>query len=514
MRSRTDKCRDGAKAMMRITSPGGNGVSRAWMFRILNGLGVAMLCGITDFLSPLYPDDWSLWDADIFRVVGKAWAQGGIPYVDAWDSKGPLVFFTHMIGYYLGGPIHGVFIIDLAMALSSALFLWKIVDLTCGCLSLPIRTFVFWLCIIALALMLIPSWDMTEAICLPFLSASLSLMLRSIRTMSSLRRDEVRPYEAYVHGLALSVCAMTRITNGIVVCVGVLVLTCLLVMRKRWANLMACAAAFIGGCATLSVPFSVYFAVHHAWDEFLYGTFLYNVDYAASSRGMFLATHSPLTFCAFAIPVMCTVCAACVMVRRRRCESESMLYFIAGAASSIMFFNLEPYLHYYVITVVFVPFVASALTELMDQRRTIAGMLAVTLMCGTSLLAYRTYRLAVSPLRTSYESVAVEKVVRQSHGSVGIYGGRAMLYLRYDLKPRYPYFCLQEWQSSFSDEFGKRMVAAYERPKSRHLLVYTNIHRRLLIQDALDAHYLKMGATGPNQYGTELILYRAKGNNR
>lgn len=487
-----------------------HGASRKGLFAVLNGLGVTALCIMTDFLSPVYPDDWSLWDADIFRVMGKVWAQGGLPYVDAWDSKGPLIFFLHMIGFSLGGPIHGVFIIDLALALFSAFFLWKIVDLTCDGLSLGKRTLCFWLSVIALALMLIPAWDMAETVCLPFLAASLWLALRSIRAITHSRSEEINPGDAYVHGLALSACAMTRITNGIVVCVTILVLTGLLVLRRRWTNLMACAAACVGGLATFAVPFGAYFAMRHAFDEFIYGTFLYNMAYAASSRGTFFSSFNILAACGLAIPMLAAICAIYVMARNRRCDTESVLYCIAGTVSAIMLLNLQPYLHYYVIDVVLIPFVISMLYKPARYRRIATAACITALACGISLLAYRGCSIASSPQRTAYETPMLEQVIQYSHKSVGVYGERAMLYLRYDLKPLYPYFSLQEWQASFSDDFSRRLVDSYSHPNSRYLLVYGNTHRRLVIQDALDSHYTKVAATKPNRYGAEVVLYQAK----
>lgn len=31
-------------------------------------------------------------DQDIFYVIGRNWAEGKLPYVTAWDSKGPYIF--------------------------------------------------------------------------------------------------------------------------------------------------------------------------------------------------------------------------------------------------------------------------------------------------------------------------------------------------------------------------------------------------------------------------------------
>ena len=40
-------------------------------------------------------------DASIFRFVGRCVAEGGVPYVDAWDNKGPMLFLPQAVGYWL-----------------------------------------------------------------------------------------------------------------------------------------------------------------------------------------------------------------------------------------------------------------------------------------------------------------------------------------------------------------------------------------------------------------------------
>ena len=37
-------------------------------------------------------------------LVGRIVAGGGIPYLDAWDHKGPLLYLVHAAAYLLPGP--------------------------------------------------------------------------------------------------------------------------------------------------------------------------------------------------------------------------------------------------------------------------------------------------------------------------------------------------------------------------------------------------------------------------
>ena len=72
---------------------------------VLNSAFVTVLITLTDILSPIYPRVLETWYSDqyIFELTGKMWAEGGVPYVDFWDQKGPLIFLFNMLGWKLTG---------------------------------------------------------------------------------------------------------------------------------------------------------------------------------------------------------------------------------------------------------------------------------------------------------------------------------------------------------------------------------------------------------------------------
>ena len=51
--------------------------------------------------SPVIPDYYGD-DSAVFQVVGKAWTNGKIPYIQAFDHKGPFIFFVEALGYLIG----------------------------------------------------------------------------------------------------------------------------------------------------------------------------------------------------------------------------------------------------------------------------------------------------------------------------------------------------------------------------------------------------------------------------
>jgi hypothetical protein len=84
------------------------------------GSGVAALWLV---MSLTYPFGW---DQGLFAWVGGVIVQGGLPYRDAWDFKGPLVYYAYAIAQSLFG-IHlwSIRILDAALALLATAAVWQ-----------------------------------------------------------------------------------------------------------------------------------------------------------------------------------------------------------------------------------------------------------------------------------------------------------------------------------------------------------------------------------------------------
>jgi hypothetical protein len=71
---------------------------------------------------------WPLgYDQGVFAANGDIVARGGAPYRDAWDVKGPLVFYlTAAVQLVFGRHAWGVRVVDVAVALTTAALLWRL----------------------------------------------------------------------------------------------------------------------------------------------------------------------------------------------------------------------------------------------------------------------------------------------------------------------------------------------------------------------------------------------------
>lgn len=74
--------------------------------------------GITSFSSSLVHTIYSFsYDSFAYRYMGMLMAKGGVPYVDAFDNKGPVLYIIEYLGYIINRH-YGIFLMELIFVLS------------------------------------------------------------------------------------------------------------------------------------------------------------------------------------------------------------------------------------------------------------------------------------------------------------------------------------------------------------------------------------------------------------
>ena len=231
---------------------------------------VVLFCSFST--SPLYPYNWGS-DSAQFQTIGKAWASGKIPYSEIFDHKGPFIFWVNMLGYKIMGKT-GVFILQIIFMFFTLIAAYKIFGLALK------NTYIKWLGSICFILILMDAYsggNMCEEYCLPFLMfCTYGQFSFFMRFDSRLEHDA---YWGFFYGISVAICFMTRATNAIAVICGVLLITIMLISKSRYKNLVYNVIAFLSGFAIVFSPFAMYFQLQGAFEDFLFGTFGYNIIY-------------------------------------------------------------------------------------------------------------------------------------------------------------------------------------------------------------------------------------------
>ena len=489
----------------------------------VNTLAAIATVFLFDLFSPLHQSNLRLMpDQDFFQLVGKVWAEGGVPYRDIWDQKGPFIFFVNMLGWKLTGNDYGIIIIECVFLLATMWLLWLIIgtifDHECldsreSARSHAISMLVLWICVLWIAICMPGSWNMTEMFCLPFLAASAWLLLRSLFAYQDYPTDRdawhIPGTWAYVHGLAFGVCFMTRLSNAMGVCVGLLVLTVLLIMRQAWKNLGTCILGFLAGVATFFVPFAVYFAVHGVFYDFMYGTVLYNLHYAGGLSATAGIPGLTTLVLVFAVPAVMLVVGIIHTIRSKSITCSAVFLILGSVAFAVLFFQMfaiqtGSYLHYTVIDVVFLPMaLIPAIILLRNQlSRIVALACAAALLLGYAGL--RTRQVMTWP---EFDNTWVAQLTEQSQGSIAFYNMNSLAYTLNDVTPVYPYAVFQDWQAEFSDDLRTKIVDSYSQPNTEILVVQQYGDLTPVITDVLNAKYQFVRSV-TDDFGTYSIYQR------
>uniref|UniRef100_A0AB33JD86 Glycosyltransferase RgtA/B/C/D-like domain-containing protein n=1 Tax=Prevotella sp. GTC17260 TaxID=3236796 RepID=A0AB33JD86_9BACT len=228
-------------------------------------------------ISSLFPPIYDC-DQGFFEAIGREWANGYIPYLDTWDSKGPIIFFFNMLGYKMGGK--------------SALFWINVINLflclTCFYVFLRRRLSAAWTIagiFLSLFTYVVASEGGNQVSDYSLLLCTLSALVFYHWTEEWEKTDDAsHPWHyAAIYGLFFSASLLSRLSNAVWLCLAMLIVAIMLVRQARWRNLGLNALGFILGFAVLFVPFSLYFAYHGAFGEMWYAMFTYNLEYASGT---------------------------------------------------------------------------------------------------------------------------------------------------------------------------------------------------------------------------------------
>lgn len=241
--------------------------------------------------SPLYSDNYDF-DQSIFYVIGRAWHDGHLPYLTAWDSKGPIIFLANMLGYCIEPNIRGVFWLQ---CINFLLVLWA----AWFCLRRVTTMAKTMVCVLLFSAAYIIISSGGNQVGDYTLALSVFTVFCTYRWSVALQQGGVVSHPvryAFFYGLFFAACLLSRLTNAMVLSTSIMVIVLVLVWHRRWQNLLANAVAFILGFACCFLPFAFYFYAHGAFGEMWYAMFSYNLEYALHSH--------PVAFQQIGVPVV------------------------------------------------------------------------------------------------------------------------------------------------------------------------------------------------------------------
>ena len=453
---------------------------------------VSTLSVSTTFLYPDFP--WG--DSAIFQVIGRSWANGLLPYVDAWDLKGPYVFFVNFIGYSLNDSKYGIFIIQVLFMIWTTHLIYQFYHIKFGRLSS------YSLMILTL-IILVPNYSAGNTVneyCLPFLLGSFILLYQWANN-SGFNYPHL---SGFIYGITWGICLMSRLTNALGLSFAILFVVVVLVLKREFPKLLSLICFFLLGLVLSVGPFMLYFAANEAIDELLYGTLLFNMEHVGS-RIFHYGTGYYVVHFGFCFLCLCFFISEIFISKKRK---NGVLWAMASIPVFFWFSKSNGFTHYAIIAI---PYVCITILEAKDifslYRFTSMGryFLFLCLFVLVVSCSFNCKSLIDKQLIKNNTQI-VEELYRDvcksdKKASFIAYNVNPKLYLEYKILPISPYFSLQDEHYSQSDTFKKRLHDNFAQLKAEWIMVRGE---NVAISDILHANYSLYQQEG------EYALYRLK----
>lgn len=193
-------------------------------------------------------------DSGAFTYVGMAMQKGLIPYIDAWDNKGPFLYFVNMVGISIHHT-YGLFFVEFTCIFITNVFLYKAARFFSGKWVATLSS----LYTILLLSTTLEGGNFCEQYSLPFMSISLYLMVKFFSYGWKLKKTEI-----VVIGLCIGATFLMRPNLlALPVAMAIVVIT-VMIRKKDWKKLKYIILWLTVGFLLILLPFVYYLAIHGA----------------------------------------------------------------------------------------------------------------------------------------------------------------------------------------------------------------------------------------------------------
>lgn len=456
---------------------------------LLGILSAAFLYYFSTSTSPIIPNFYSD-DSAVFQVVGKAWANGKLPYVDVFDHKGPFIFMMEAIGYKFEIGKAGLLFGQWIFCLVDFIFIYKIGRLFMSKKWSLIHTVLSYV-VFAIS---IQCGNLTEEYSLPFIIIPLFFVIKYFITIEEREHEHPFSYALY-YGVAFAVLFMMRATSAISICCIVLVVLIDLLIQKKWICIAKNMFGFIGGVIIATLPFAIYFGIKGAMYDMVFGTIIYNLMYTSDSV---FEIYSASMF-AFVSDVLLLLAGIVHVLLKGKKDILGIFAIVLSLLTGAMVFTMNGYIHYFMILM---PYYMVGVCLTVNIKEYIAkstrNKILYIMLCGcisVQLLVggFRTLRQPhYNDINIRY-SKQYQTMCNQFSGiipdsekdSVLAFGKNSLsaFYLGADILPCFKYCFSQDWQARSSEKMTEEIYRFFDEKPAKWLVVNAEFDSEEIIMD-------------------------------
>lgn len=461
-------------------------------------VSIAYLCLFSLSTSFIYKDSQFGSDSDIFMLMGKLMKRGMIPYKEFFDHKGPVMFFIEYVGQLIWDGRNGIFLIQVVFFMVSLYGTYKILNLFYEKKKSVILTFVSLL----ILNIYFGAGNFTEEYCFPFLLWSFYFAIKYLRN-EKVKSIEHKPIYSLLYGITFMICALTRITNAIPLCIIIIIGFVVMIREKQWKSIIKNLIFFIVGAVIILLPFIIYFIKVDALYEMIYATFLYNIKYALNSD-ITLGVKDKINQIALIIPLISSlILGICYYIWNKKDRVIGVTVIVLSTIAIIFQLKNLPYEHYFII---WMPLILLAIgimgnISLISKSSkiliTVSVLMSVAIICGKIITkADDIYTNLNSNNAKNYAMESKELasfISEEDLNSVIAYNVDSYFYISTGIKPCYKYCILQDWQCSKAEDMFEEFQKDMESLKAKYIVI--NKDSSNVLDYVLEENYSEISST-------------------
>jgi hypothetical protein len=297
-------------------------------------------------IAPLYEPIPSR-DQGVYLYIGQKILDGGIPYRDVWDHKGPLVYYIDALGLWLTGSVWGVWFLEVLFLFLAAVFGFLAMQMAFDPL-IAFSSTILWL---AAFPEVIDHGNTVEEYSLPFQFAAIYFYLRT--------KNSKTYWNEFLIGVTAALAFSLRPNNiGEHLAIGLMLAIGLFSSKDR-IHVIKQMVALAAGSGFVFAIIAIYFAAHRAIGDLFDQVFVFNYYYSKLETFSWLALSKGYTLLPFLVTagVMGLVGALFYfLIRWKNAQKDasmvtSLALFALTAAPIQLYLSLlsgRKYMHYYI----------------------------------------------------------------------------------------------------------------------------------------------------------------------
>lgn len=359
-------------------------------------------------------------DSAYFRVIGNAWLMGLVPYLEAYDLKGPLIFLLNAIGLYFFNDFNGPRLLGLIFACLTVLTTFLgIRHVLKSSLYASLGVFIVAL----LTAHTSEIFNATGVYTSFFSSVALYILIRN-----NFALDKLRPLACTTVGILCGCCILVVAKNfDLFLGLAFFWLYFFITSKDKRVTIFTNGLFILLGIAIACLPFFIYFYANNALMDFLdgwiiYGYTIYNEVHTKSDDFLFLLERLNLATPAL-LPIIAMVFITLKyqkIAEKKNPEELFIAYFISCCVIALVtllaFKGGNLFIHYFAHTYIYYSFFIAILVKQIFTANNKAISVALTTAILMLLVTLgNTGFIKYNNIKSAYSNIFQEKEINREN---------------------------------------------------------------------------------------------------